>query len=50
MVANLGKDELEIWGRHPFLGDSQIKDMVRLMFLHIRIHERDIRKALEENH
>jgi len=50
MVANLGKDELEIWGRHPFLGHSQIKDMVKLMFLHIRIHERDIRKVLEENH
>ena len=49
MVANIGEDELEIWGRHPFLGESQIKDMVKLMYLHVRIHERDIKKVLEEN-
>ena len=47
MVIVLTEKELEIWGRHPFLGQSQIKDMVKLMYLHIRIHERDIRNALE---
>ena len=47
MVTRLAEKEFDMWGRHPFLGESQIKDMLKLMFLHIRIHERDIRDAIE---
>lgn len=49
MVGSLTENDLDIWGRHPFLGKSQIKDMVKLMVLHIRIHERDILAALEKH-
>ncbi len=49
MVSSFTTVELNTWGRHPFLGKSQIKDMVKLMFLHVGIHERDIRKALAKS-
>lgn len=49
LVSNLTSIELNTWGRHPFLGKSQVKDMLKLMFLHIGIHERDIRKALADS-
>lgn len=47
MVRKMDAQDLESRGRHPFLGQSQVKDMLKLMFLHIRIHERDILNVLD---
>lgn len=46
MVSGFGKKELTTEGRHPFLGVAPVKDMLKLMTTHIRIHQRDIRKLL----
>jgi hypothetical protein len=48
-VSNLQPGELDTVGRHPFLGMSSIAEMVRLMVMHVQLHQRDIRKALREN-
>lgn len=41
--ADLGKQ-----GRHAFLGESSLYEMLRLQYLHVNLHVRDIRNALEE--
>jgi hypothetical protein len=46
MVQGLSDADLETSGRHPFLGASQVKDMLKLMYVHLQIHQRDIREAL----
>ena len=47
LVRELSDADLEKRGRHPFLGDTEIKHMVRLMYLHLQGHQRDIRRALK---
>ena len=47
MVRGLSDADLEKRGRHPALGDSQVKDMLRLMYLHLQGHQRDIKRALK---
>lgn len=47
MVQGFTDADLEARGRHPFLGSSQIKDMLKLMYVHLQMHQRDIRRALE---
>ncbi|MDA1330439.1 MAG: DinB family protein [Chloroflexi bacterium] len=47
MARGLTNADLEVSGRHPFLGPSQVKDMLKLMYLHLQIHQRDIRSALD---
>ena len=48
MVAGLEEADLKKIGNHPFLGETEVADMLRLMYLHIQLHIRDIRKALSE--
>ena len=47
-VAGLEDADLEKQGRHAFLGDSNLYEMLRLQYLHVNLHIRDIRTALEE--
>jgi hypothetical protein len=42
----LSEADLDKQGRHPFLGVTTIREMVKMLFLHNQIHYRDIRKAL----
>jgi len=46
MVQGFSDADLEARGRHPFLGPSQVKDMLKLLYVHLQIHQRDIREAL----
>ena len=46
-VSGLKDEELEIRGRHPFLGETVIREMVKMLYLHNQIHYRDIRKVLK---
>lgn len=48
MIRAMNDDQLAIEGRHPFLGVTQIVEMLRLMYVHIQIHQRDTRRALNE--
>jgi hypothetical protein len=46
-VAGLSQDDLVIEGRHPFLGQVQLVEMLKMIYLHNQIHFRDFRKLVE---
>ena len=46
-VFRLTEPELEITGRHPFLGHTAIRDMIKMLYIHNLDHYRDMRKALK---
>ena len=46
-VSGLKDDELEIKGRHPFLGETVIREMVKMLYLHNQLHYRDVKRALK---
>lgn len=48
LVRAMSAADLECRGRHPFLGDTEIKHMIRLMYLHLQGHQRDIRRILNK--
>ena len=47
-VSNIGDSELEKTGRHPFLGQTTLREMIKMVYLHNQIHYRDIKKALNQ--
>ena len=47
LVQGLGAEELEQRGRHPYLGVTTLREMVKLVYLHNQIHYRDVRRALK---
>ena len=46
-VRGLKDEELEIQGRHPFLGQTVIREMVRMLYMHNQLHYRDVKRALK---
>ena len=46
-VSSLKEAELEITGRHPFLGQTMIRDMIKMLYIHNLDHYRDMKKALK---
>ncbi len=46
-VSGLHEAELEITGRHPFLGHTAIRDMIKMLYIHNLDHYRDMKKALK---
>jgi hypothetical protein len=46
-VTGLKDEELEIKGRHPFLGETVIREMVKMLYLHNQLHYRDAKRALK---
>ena len=46
-VSGLKESDLEITGRHPFLGVTTLREMVKMLYLHNQIHYRDFKKALK---
>ena len=47
MVSQLQDDDLEKQGRHPWFGMASIGDMIKLMYRHNQIHQRDIRRTID---
>lgn len=47
-VSGLREAELEIVGRHPFLGKTVIRDMIKMLYIHNQNHYRDMKKALRD--
>lgn len=45
-VNTLKDEELDIKGRHPFLGETVIREMVKMLYLHNQLHYRDVKRAL----
>jgi hypothetical protein len=44
---SLSDTDLEIQGRHPFLGMTTIREMIKMLYLHNQLHYRDMKKALK---
>lgn len=47
LVQGFAADELEKRGRHPFLGVTTLREMVKLVYIHNQTHYRDVRRALK---
>ena len=47
-VAGLKESELDITGRHPFLGQTVIREMVKMLYIHNLTHYRDMKKTLKQ--
>lgn len=46
LVMELNDSDLAKEGRHPWLGIAPVEEMIKLMYRHNQIHQRDIRKTL----
>jgi uncharacterized damage-inducible protein DinB len=46
-VSGLKDEELEIKGRHPFLGETVLREMIKMLYLHNQIHYRDLKNVLK---
>lgn len=46
-VAGLSDGDLEKTGRHPFLGQTTLREMIKMVYLHNQLHYRDIKKVLQ---
>lgn len=44
MVRGLDEEKIQSTGRHPFLGEASLEEMLRLFYLHVNLHIRDVRK------
>ncbi len=45
-VSGLSDGDLEKRGRHPFLGSTSLRDMIKMVYLHNQMHYRDVRRTL----
>lgn len=46
-ARSLSDEQLERRGRHPALGETEIKHMLKLLYIHLLGHQRDIKRALD---
>jgi len=46
-VSSLDEADLDKRGRHPFLGQTTLREMIKLVYLHNQLHYRDLKKVLK---
>lgn len=46
IVRQMNENDLNKIGHHPFLGQTKVEDIIKLIYLHDQIHIRDIKKVL----
>ena len=46
-VSGLTEAELEITGRHPFIGKTVIREMIKMLYIHHQLHYRDMKRILK---
>jgi len=46
-TLSLSEADLEKQGRHPFLGMTTLREMIKMLYLHNQIHYRDMKKVLK---
>lgn len=47
LVAGLKPEDLQREGRHPFLGRTQLVEIIKIIYRHNQIHQREIRQELQ---
>ena len=45
-TLSLDEADLEKQGKHPFLGMTSIREMIKMLYLHNQLHYRDMKKVL----
>lgn len=45
-TLSLEESDLEKQGRHPFLGMTTLREMIKMLYLHNQLHYRDMKKVL----
>ena len=45
-VVSLTEDDLNKQGRHPFLGQTTLSEMIKMVYRHNQIHSRDLRNKI----
>jgi hypothetical protein len=45
-TSGLSEDDLEKRGRHPFLGMTTIREMIKMLYIHNLTHYRDMKKVI----
>lgn len=46
VVKNLRAEDLELVGRHPYLGTASLSEIIKLIYRHNQIHQRDFRRLI----
>lgn len=46
-VLAIPEDQLALKGRHPFLGLTEIREIIKMIYRHNQIHIREVRRALQ---
>jgi uncharacterized damage-inducible protein DinB len=46
-VSSLSQTDLDITGRHPFLGQTVLREMIKLLYIHNLTHYRDMKKVFK---
>lgn len=46
-ISGLKDEELEIKGRHPFLGETVIREMIKMLYIHNQTHLRDVKRTMK---
>ncbi len=46
-VLTLDEADLQKTGRHPFVGQTNLLEMIKMLYLHNQIHYRDVKKVLK---
>lgn len=47
-TAGLSEEDLEKQGRHPFLGSTTIREMIKMLYIHNLTHYRDMKRVLKD--
>jgi uncharacterized damage-inducible protein DinB len=46
LVSGFSDADLQKRGRHPFLGVTTLREMIKMIYIHNQTHQRDIRRVL----
>jgi hypothetical protein len=46
-ISGLQESDLEITGRHPFMGQTELREMIKMLYIHNLTHYRDMKKVFK---
>jgi hypothetical protein len=46
-TLSLEESDLDKQGRHPFLGMTSLREMIKMLYIHNQVHYRDMKKVLK---
>ena len=47
-LSGLAEEELDRKGRHPHLGVTGLREMIKMVYIHSQLHYRDVRRVLRD--